>query len=96
MQAMFELLKTFNHSTVPLPAGEVMFFLVFMTICLLLRMNRLGIIVAFVAAYRWGWIYFEHTFHDQYNDYITGYFFFGMSAVLLYVISLLLSTPRRN
>lgn len=96
MPLKVDLIKTFNQSTIPLPAGEVMLFLVFITICLLLRLNRLGIIVSFIAAYRWGWIYIGSTFRNQYHDYTTGYFFFGVSVVLLYIVSLFLSMPKRE
>ena len=67
-----------------------MLLLTILTLCLLLKTNRLGLVTSYVFAYRWGWLIFERSFgHDM--NFMYGYLFFGIMALTLIVISMVRS-----
>jgi len=86
--SLSDLLSVIQHTTLPLPAIEVIALLVVLTACLLFRFSRMGLFTAYVFTYRWGWIIFEETRDTQ---YITGYLVLGVAAGILAVIGMLYS-----
>jgi hypothetical protein len=87
MDVAMELLKGFEHSSILLPTWDVMILLVVITLCLLFRWNRAGLIIAYVDAYRWGWVFFNESFKGLFQTYLIGYYIFGVVVVLLYLLS---------
>ena len=83
-----DLLHTFETSLVSLPASEVMVMLGLLTIFMLFRCNRIGLVVAYLFAYRWGWLFFQQSFGAQFRDYVMGYYVFGAVVFLLVVIGM--------
>jgi len=49
----YQLVKT---TQLYLPAFEVALFVALLSLALLYRYNRAGLVVAYVFAYRWGWL----------------------------------------
>ena len=74
---------------------EIMLLLILLTLCLLFRSNRLGLIVAFLFAYRWGWMLFDHLSPTQPNIVLFGlYFLFGAATALVAVVKLFFTDNR--
>ncbi len=96
MNKAIQLFEAFQHSSITLPTLEIMLLLVLITLCLLFRWNRAGLIIAYVDAYRWGWIFFNEAFKGQFQDYLVGYYIFGVSVAILYLFSWYFATHARN
>lgn len=90
-------LNDFTHvmtsGVVTLHATEVMILLGVLTLCLLFRLNRLGMILVYLDVYRWGWMFFQDSYGKSYQNYLTGYFLFGGIVLLLFVIGIF-SEPK--
>ena len=86
---MTELFTIIRHATLELPAIEVTGLIIILTICLVLRFTRTGLVTAYLFVYRWGWIFFM----GQTQDMLIGYFIFGCLVGILTVIGMLLSPP---
>ncbi len=50
-----ELNHIIAKSSLTLPAAELTIHIVLLTLCLLFRYSRTGILIAYIFAYRWGW-----------------------------------------
>ena len=91
-----ELFHAFQQSSITLTTLEVMILLVVITLCLLMRWNRFGLIVAYVNAYRWGWQFFYESFQGQFQIYLVGYYIFGACVAIVYLFSWYFSPPHRD
>ena len=96
MDAVTELFHAFQHSSITLPTLEVMLLLVAITICLLLRWNRAGLMIAYADAYRWGWMFFNESFSGQFQSYMMGYYIFGVSVAIFYMFGWYFSAHSRD
>ncbi len=68
---------------------EIMLLVILLTLCLLFRSTRLGLIISFLFAYRWGWMLFDHLSPTQPNMVLFGvYFLFGAATALVAVVKL--------
>ena len=81
-----ELLSAFHASYVSLPAIEVMILVGIMSMCLLFRWNRIGLLIAFGEAYRWGCMFFHNAF-SEFPSYVAGYYVFGAVILILILIN---------
>lgn len=83
------------HGTeLPIPVVET--FLVFgiLTICLLFRFSRVGLIVAYVFVYRWGWTVRHLIFSEDilsYNRFVIAYIVFGILVLTFTIIGMVRS-----
>lgn len=83
------LLPAFEKAVVGLPAAEVMILVVVLALCLVFRGNRIGLMVAFVCAYRWGWQFLHASYGEpQYQHYVSVYKWFGIVVAVLTTIEL--------
>lgn len=83
-----EIKSIMASGMVSLHAAEVMILLGVLTLCLLFRLNRLGIILVYLDVYRWGWMFFQDNYGKSYQNYLTGYYLFGGLVLLLFVIGI--------
>lgn len=80
-------ITTLKDATITLPAFEVVFILSMLACFLVARMPRIGLITAYVFAYRWGWsIFVEHS-----ANAMLPYLVFGVIVGILTVIGLMRS-----
>ncbi len=52
---LFEFVDTITKASLTLPAAEVFLLIGLVTLTLLFRFSRCGIVIAYVFSYRWGW-----------------------------------------
>lgn len=84
-----------QDAVITVPLLELIILLLILTLCQLLRLARTGLIVAFLFAYRWGWIFY---FHNNFlnpkmeNFFLTGYIIFGILTLALTIIAMTLSS----
>ena len=84
---MKDVLSVMLHSDATLPSLEVMLLLTILTLCLLFKTNKIGLVASYIFAYRWGWLIFEKSFgHDL--TYMYGYMGFGFLALIFAVIGM--------
>jgi hypothetical protein len=80
-----ELNDVITTSQLTLPALELALHMVLLTLCLLFRYSRTGILIAYIFSYRWGW-----KVASQLGDgAFFGYLIFGMIVGVLSIIGLL-------
>ena len=78
-----------QHMQVTFPLLEVVLLLGLVTFCLLFHSNRLGLLVAYLFAYRWGWMVFDENPLMKQNALLFGvYFIFGLVTALTAVVNL--------
>ena len=61
-------------ATWELPVVELTVLLSILTICLLLRVTRIGLITAYLFVYRWGWAFMS----GQSDRFLASYLAFGI------------------
>ena len=54
MKEMFNLV---NDASLTLPAMELALLLIIVSICLVLKFSRTGLITGYIFAYKWGWTF---------------------------------------
>ena len=74
-------------ASITLPMLEMGLMTLTIAICLVSRLNRTGLIVAYLFAYRWGWPFFQ----GQSNAFMMAYFWFGCAVGILTVVGMLQS-----
>lgn len=91
MRILFEteFWQTFVESTITTPAPEIMLLVLMTTICMIARWSRLGLLLAFGYAYRWGWLLMHREF-GSYHGMLTAYYISGIIAVVGAIIAFLM------
>ena len=81
---MFEnVISSVTQTEIIIPTHEMLLLLVIMTICMLFRAVRIGLFVAFLFVYRWGWFFFRETFSEAQFGFFVLYCIFGFVALAL-------------
>lgn len=78
-----------RNATLTLPSIEVTLLIVILTVCLLFKFTRIGLFMAYLFVYRWGWLFFM----DQPQDMLLGYMTFGCLVGILTIIGMVRSPP---
>lgn len=86
MQTILHILETVRHGTLTLPAGEVILVLISLSLCLSFRFPRTGLLIAYLAAYRWGWMFYQRPIFDEDPAALVAYIVFGGAVLFLSVI----------
>jgi hypothetical protein len=82
-----ELFSMINSASITLPAIHLTILLVVLTVCLVLRLTRTGLITAYLFIYWWGWTLFA----GKGQNFFMGYLVFGMIVGIITIIGLVLS-----
>ena len=83
-----------QDAVIPIPVLELAVLLLLLMGCLLLRFPRIGLMVAFLFVYRWGWIFcMSSALVDSRmrTMFLTGYVVFGILVVTLTAVAMVLS-----
>jgi hypothetical protein len=83
----------FDHATIAVPLVETTVLLISITICLLFRFSRVGLIIAFLFLYRWGWTVQVGSFTtdaDMQAMFSVGYIIFGILVATFTVVGMIL------
>jgi hypothetical protein len=83
---MNELLEAAKQTQVPIPTIELLLLLVILTISLIFKATRVGLLMAYLFVFRWGWLFFHETLQGQNQSFMIGYLAFGILVVLLSLI----------
>ena len=86
MREFIHILQTTQITT---PSLELVLLMVLLTLTLVFKATRIGLLTAFLFVYRWGWIFFNDTFGKEQMTYLYGYMLFGVIVAILSVISML-------
>ncbi len=82
---MKEAIQLIQSSEISLPALEVVLLISLMSLSLVLRYNRCGMIAAYLFVYRWGWMIVAKLPEEVYFAYIG----FGVLVGALSVVGML-------
>lgn len=80
-----------QDASITIPLVELIISFLLLTACLLLRFPRIGLIIAYLFTYRWGWLfYLSNNFPDQKARalFLTGYIIFGILVLALTIIAM--------
>jgi hypothetical protein len=89
---MNELLQIAQKTPVPIPTIELLVLLIILTVSLVFKATRVGLLTAYIFVFRWGWLFFRETFHGQNESFLFGYLTFGALVILLSAIAWLKSS----
>ena len=78
--------------TIPLPAMEVILLIVSLSFCLVLRWAKVGLIIAYLLTYRWGWLFFT----KQNQEFFVMYLLAGAIVCVLTVIGMIQSSKPKK
>jgi len=89
----------FDHATIAVPLVETVVLFLALTICLLFRFPRAGLILACLFLYRWGWTVNIDNFTTDptiQSTFSVSYLVFGILAFTFTIISMLFHAGSRN
>ena len=90
-----ELLQLIKCASVPVPVSELILLLGSLSLCMLFRLPRLGLIFAYICTLHMGWLFCERellSHPGQSGPFVAIYFFFGGLILFLAIITMLRST----
>ncbi|MFC1496849.1 hypothetical protein ACFLS1_00060 [Verrucomicrobiota bacterium] len=87
-----DFFKILLQANLTLPALEISILLMILALCLVCRYNRVGLIAAYLFAYKWGWTLFI----GQNQSFLLAYLLFGCIVGILTAIGLLRSSSAEN
>jgi len=88
-----------SHAMISIPGMEAIVLLILLTICLLFRITRTGLVIAYIFTYRWGLLFGEQYFAGDaqvYNIFLTSYIVFGILVVTLAVVAMMVGGALRR
>ena len=85
---MDHIVEIIRNASVTLPAMEITVLLIVLSICLLFKFSRIGLLTAYVFAYKWGWMIFANDSQKS----MLGYAVFGIIVGTLTAIVMLRSS----
>jgi hypothetical protein len=91
MDTLVELYGNLTSTEVTVPALEMLLLLAVLTVCLVCRFTRSGLLFSFLGTYRWAWLLLRDEFAHSNPIYLYAYFGFGIAVVILAVITWMLS-----
>ncbi len=86
---MTNLLTVLESAVIPLPAYQLTALLIILGVCMVLRVPQVGIIVAYLFCYGWGWRFCMRAIASNHPSIMAGYFIFGGLVCLLTVIGMM-------
>ena len=84
-------LDIMSQATVTLPAMEVSLLLAALSCCLVLKLNKTGLVIAYLFIYRWSWMILKNSGHD----FLLFYLIFGVIVGVLTVIGMFRTSPEK-
>jgi hypothetical protein len=81
-----------SHAMISIPGMEAMALLILLTICLLFRITRTGLVTAYIFTYHWGLLFGEQYFAGDtriYHVFITSYIVFGILVLTLALVAMM-------
>ena len=84
-----------SHAMISIPGMEALVLLILLTICLLFRINRTGLVMAYIFTYRWGLLFGEQYFAGDpqvYHVFLTSYIVFGILVLTLAMVAMMVAT----
>ena len=88
---MNEFLEIVNQTTVPIPTLEILALLVILTISLIFKSTRVGLLMAYLFVFRWGWLFIHATFGEEHEIFMISYLVFGAFVTALSIVMMLRS-----
>jgi len=80
-----------SKATLTLPAMEISFLLTALSFCLVLRMSKTGLMIAYLFIYRWSWLILK----ERGQDFLLPYLIFGVIVGVLTVIGMFRTSPEK-
>ena len=81
-----------SHAMISIPVTEAIILLIVLTICLLFRITRTGLVMAYIFTYRWGLLFGEQYFAGDprvYQVFFTSYIVFGILILTLAMVAMM-------
>ncbi|MFH0909134.1 MAG: hypothetical protein V1929_10255 [bacterium] len=94
MTSLIELYNTLHAIEVTVPASEMLLLMIVLVGCLAFKTTRIGLMIGFLCAYRWGWMAFKEGLAGTMPMFIYLYFGFGAAVVLLAVFLWMITDER--
>ena len=79
---MNEFLQLLTNASINLPLLEVSLLIIILSVCLVFRLTRFGLIAAYLFLYRWGLIFFLKQEHGFLLSYLVFGFIIGIATIV--------------
>jgi hypothetical protein len=86
-------------TVINIPLVEWLMLIMLLSICLLLRLSRPGLIIAYLFTYWWGWLFCVSSglIDQQFRSlFLTGYIVFGILVLTLSIIAMTVSSRSQG
>ena len=88
---MNEFLEIAKQTNVPIPTLELLALLAILTVSLIFKSTRIGLLMAYLFVFRWGWLFIQETF-QQHDTFVVSYLVFGLLVTVLSVVMMFRSS----
>jgi len=85
---MNEFLQILKETEISAPPIEMLLLLGILSISLVFKASRVGLLAAFLFVFRWGYVFFKENFDGDQYSFVYGYILFGLIVVVLSIISM--------
>lgn len=82
-------IDTVRHAQIVAPSLELMLLLGLLMIALVFRAVRVGLTIAYLFAFRWGWLFVNETLAKKDALFMQAYVFLGITVLVLGVIGMM-------
>ena len=83
-----ELITLISGATITLPVVEVCALLSLLSVCLVFKCTKVGLVAAYLFIYRWGWLFLT----GGGDNFLLSYLILGSVVAILTVIGMLTSS----
>lgn len=81
--------ETVRHAQIAAPSLELMLLLGILTLSLVFRAVRIGLLCAYLFAFRWGWLFVNETLAKKDSFFLQAYAFLGVFVLILGIIGMM-------
>ena len=89
---MNEFMDVVKSTSVPIPTLELLALLIMLAISLVFKATRVGLLLAYLFVFRWGWLFIHATFGVKHDTFMISYLVFGAFVTALSVVMMFRST----
>jgi hypothetical protein len=86
---ILDIISLLQNATITVPVIELCVLVTALSVFLVFKLPRIGLITAYLFVYRWGLLFFLH----QATQYLMFYLVFGFAIGVVTIVSMIWSSP---
>lgn len=89
MDDVNQLIGFLSSTTISVPLGQMVLFILVISFCMIGSKFKLGLLVTYVFVFYWGFIFNQSAFIDAAGQASTGLFAYAFFGILMIVVALI-------